>query len=158
MTTLENSSEEKSTHLPKWLIWSLIIVSFIGFLDASYLTIAHYTGLALRCSVFSGCEQVTTSPYSVVLGIPVALMGVLYYLTILLATLFYYDSRKSYLPKYIAWATNAGLAASVWFVFLQLFVIKAICQYCMISATTSTLLFIFGIIIIKQYGEKKPQQ
>lgn len=158
MTTLENSSEEKSTHLPKWLIWSLIIVSFIGFLDASYLTIAHYTGLALRCSVFSGCEQVTTSPYSVVLGIPVALMGVLYYLTILLATLFYYDSRKPSLPKYIAWATNAGLAASVWFVFLQLFVIKAICQYCMISATTSTLLFIFGIIIIKQYGEKKHQQ
>lgn len=147
-----------STHLPKWLIWSLIIVSFIGFLDASYLTIAHYTGLALRCSVFNGCDQVTTSPYSVILGVPVALLGVFYYLAILLATLFYFDSRKACLPKYIAWATNAGLVASVWFVFLQLFVIKAICQYCMISATTSTLLFIFGIIIIKQYGEKKPQQ
>lgn len=158
MTNLDNSSEMPSTHLPKWLIWSLIIVSFIGFLDASYLTIAHYTGLALRCSVFNGCDQVTTSPYSVILGIPVALLGVFYYLAILLATLFYFDSRKAWLPKYIAWATNAGLAASVWFVFLQLFVIKAICQYCMISATTSTLLFIFGIIIIKQYGEKKPQQ
>ena len=158
MTNLDNSSEMPSTHLPKWLIWSLIIVSFIGFLDASYLTIAHYTGLALRCSVFNGCDQVTTSPYSVILGIPVALLGVFYYLAILLATLFYFDSRKAWLPKYIAWATNAGLAASVWFVFLQLFVIKAICQYCMISATTSTLLFIFGIMIIKQYGEKKPQQ
>ena len=158
MTTLDSSSEMQSTHLPKWLIWSLIIVSFIGFLDASYLTIAHYTGLALRCSVFSGCDQVTTSPYSVVLGVPVALMGVFYYLSILMATLFYFDTRKPYLPKYIAWATNAGLVASFWFVFLQLFVIKAICQYCMISAVTSTLLFIFGIIIIKKYGNKTHHQ
>lgn len=158
MTNLETSSETPLTHLPKWLIWSLIIVSFIGFLDASYLTIAHYTGLALRCSVFTGCDQVTTSQYSEILGVPVALLGVFYYLTILLATLFYFDSRKDWLPRYIAWATCAGLAASVWFVVLQIFVIKAICEYCMISATTSTLLFIFGIIIVKKYGKKHQQQ
>ena len=157
MTNSENLSEMPSMHPPKWLIWSLIMVSFIGFLDASYLTIAHYTGLALRCSVFSGCDQVTTSPYSMILGIPVALLGVFYYLTILLATLFYFDSKKSSLPRYIAWATCAGLVASIWFVYLQIFVIKAICQYCMISATTSTLLFIFGIIILKKYA-KKPLQ
>ena len=157
MTNLENSLETPSTHLPKWLIWSLIVTSFVGFLDASYLTIAHYTGLALRCSVFNGCEQVTTSKYSVLLGIPVALLGMGYYLAILLATLFYFDSRKAFLPRYIAWATCAGILASIWFVVLQLFIIKAICQYCMISAITSTLLFIFGIIIVKQYGKAKPQ-
>jgi uncharacterized membrane protein len=133
------------------------LVSFVGFLDASYLTIAHYTGVSLRCTVFNGCEQVTTSKYSEILGIPVALLGVLYYLTILLTTLFYFDSRKDCLPRYIAWATCAGMSASVWFVFLQVFIIKAICQYCMVSATTSTLLFIFGIIIIKQYGKKTHQ-
>lgn len=158
MTNLENSSEMPSTHLPKWLIWSLIIVSFIGFLDASYLTIAHYTGLSLRCSVFNGCEEVTTSKYSEIFGIPVALMGIFYYLAILLTTLFYYDSRKASLPRYIAWASCFGMSASVWFVVLQLFVIKAICQYCMISATTSTLLFIFGIIILKKHGKKNQQQ
>ncbi|MBI5754449.1 vitamin K epoxide reductase family protein [Candidatus Peregrinibacteria bacterium] len=157
MTISENSSATPSmpsANLPKWLIWSLIIVSFLGFLDASYLTVAHYTGLTLRCNVFSGCEQVTTSPYSVVFGIPVALGGMFYYLTVLLATLFYFDSKKHGLLKYIASLTCVGFAASAWFVYLQLFVIKAICQYCMISATTSALLFIFGLIIFKKYAKK----
>lgn len=158
MTTSENLSATPSRHLPKWLIWSFIIISFLGFLDSSYLTIAHFTGISLRCTVFSGCNQVTTSPYSLVLGIPVALLGMFYYLTILLTTLFYFDTKKAELPKFIAWLTCLGFAASAWFVYLQIFVIKAICQYCIISAVTSTLLFIFGIIIFKKYYGKKNQQ
>ncbi len=156
MKTSENSSATPSNSLPKWLIWSLILVSFLGFLDSSYLTIAHYTGLSLRCTVFSGCNQVTTSPYSLILGIPVALLGIFYYLTILLATLFYYDGivhmrHQTSLPMRMAYLTCIGFLVSVWFIYLQLFVIKAICQYCMFSAVTSTLLFIFGIIIFKKY-------
>lgn len=158
MTTSENQSAPRSMHLPKWLIWSFIIISFLGFLDASYLTIAHYTGLALRCSVFTGCEQVTTSPYSVIFGVPLALLGMFYYLTMLLLTFFYFDSKKESLPKLIAWLSCAGFLATIWFVYLQLFVIKAICEYCMISATTSTLLFILGLIILKKYAKTTHHQ
>lgn len=153
MSNSEHSSETPSRHLPKWLIFAFIIVSFIGFLDASYLTIAHYTGLELRCSIFNGCQKVTTSEYSTVFGFPVALLGVFYYLSILLLSLFYFDTKKKKILKYIMPLTAMGILASAWFVYVQIFALKSICQYCMISAGTSTLLFIFGFITYKKYGK-----
>lgn len=149
MTTLEHSSGKPSSLLPKWLMWGLIIVSFIGFLDASYLTVAHYGGIDLTCTILKGCEEVTTSEYSVIFGVPLALLGVFYYLTVLLLSLIYFDTKNRFILKIIPPLTVAGLFASAWFVYLQLFVIKAICEYCMISAATSTTLFIFGIFIFK---------
>lgn len=149
MKTLENSSARPSKALPNWLIFGLIGISFIGFLDASYLTIAHYTGATLNCSILKGCEQVTNSPYSVILNVPVALLGSLYYLTVLILSLLYFDTKNASILKIIAPFTLLGFAASVWFVYLQFFVIKALCQYCMVSALTSTLLFVLGILIFK---------
>jgi len=146
MKTLENSSAQPSKVLPSWLIFSLIGVSFIGFLDASYLTISHYTGAALNCSVLKGCEQVTNSPYSVIFNIPVALLGSLYYLTVLILSILYFDTKNSSILKIIAPFTILGFGASVWFVYLQFFVIKALCQYCMVSALTSTILFVLGLL------------
>lgn len=149
MKTLENSSATPSKALPNWLIFGLIGIGFIGFLDASYLTISHYTGATLNCSILKGCEQVTNSPYAVILNVPVALLGALYYLTILILSLLYFDTKNAFILKIIAPFTLLGFAASIWFVYLQFFVIKALCQYCMVSALTSTLLFVLGILIFK---------
>lgn len=149
MMTLEHSSGKPSSLLPKWLMWGLIIVSFLGFLDASWLTVAHYAGLDLNCTILKGCEEVTTSEYSLILGLPVALLGVFYYLTVLLLSLIYFDTKNRFILKIIPPLTVAGLLASAWFVYLQFFIIKAICEYCMLSAATSTTLFIFGIFIWK---------
>lgn len=149
MKNLENSSATPLKLLiPKWLIWSLIIVSFLGFLDASYLTIAHYTGSQLNCSIIKGCDQVTTSVYSEIFGIPVALLGMFYYLTVLLLTLFYFDSKNQTILKLIFPLTCLGLIASAWFMYAQFFLIKALCQYCIVSAITSTALFILGILTL----------
>lgn len=150
MMTLEHSSGKPSSLLPKWLMLGLIIVSFIGFLDASYLTVAHYGGIDLTCTILKGCEEVTTSEYAVIFGVPVALLGVFYYLTVLLLGLIYFDTKKRIILKIIPPLTVAGLFASAWFVYLQLFVIKAICEYCVISAATSATLFIFGIFVFKK--------
>ncbi|MBL4694621.1 vitamin K epoxide reductase family protein [Candidatus Gracilibacteria bacterium] len=129
--------------LPKWLLWGLIIVSFIGFLDATYLTILHYTGADALCAI-GGCNEVLTSEYSIIFGIPMALLGAIYYLSVFLLSVFYYESRNAKVLKILSLYTIAGLLASAYFVYLQLFVIGKICQYCMLSATTSTILFIFG--------------
>lgn len=155
MKNLDRSSatQLKPHHkmLPKWLIWAIIIVSFLGFLDASYLTIAHYTGSQLNCSIIKGCDQVTTSSYSEIFGIPVALLGMFYYLTVLLLTLFYFDSKNQTILKLIFPLTCLGLIASAWFMYAQIFIIKALCQYCIVSAITSTTLFILGISTLKKY-------
>lgn len=150
---LKNNNFANFTFLP---------VSFLGFLDASYLTIKHFVGTPLPCSILRGCEEVTGSQYSMIGGIPVALLGAIYYLTIFVLVILYLNKKKSSLRnadgniddddgllRLIARLTIIGVLASLWFVFLQVFVIKAICLYCIFSAITSFLLFAFGIYVLK---------
>lgn len=125
--------------------WLFLALSFVGFLDASYLTASHYSGVPVICSVLDGCEKVTASVYSTLGNIPVALMGMVYYFTILFAMAWFLSTRDKKSIIFASGLTAAGFLASLWFVYLQLFVIKAICFYCMISAATSTFLFILGI-------------
>lgn len=135
--------------LPNWLLFSLIIISFLGFMDASYLTIQHFTGATLNCSIIKGCDVVTSSKYSQIFGIPIALFGLLYYLTILIGTLIYYDTRNIKIIKVIQPLTVLGFLFSGWLIYAMFFLIKALCQYCLLSALTSTLLFIFGLFTLK---------
>ncbi|MBI2990103.1 MAG: vitamin K epoxide reductase family protein [Candidatus Magasanikbacteria bacterium] len=133
----------------------MIISALFGFSDASYLSFKDYMGQIPSCSILKGCETVATSSYSHVLGLPVALLGALYYFLILILTIAYLDRKKENLLRYTAYFTWAGLLASLWFTYLQVFVIKAICLYCIGSALSSSLLFIFGQIILFYLPSKK---
>ncbi|MSU75405.1 MAG: vitamin K epoxide reductase family protein [Candidatus Magasanikbacteria bacterium] len=143
-----------SNHMSKKIFATIFLVlALLGFLDASYLTLQHYRGVVPPCAIVSGCEQVTTSQYSLIFGIPVALLGALYYLTILILSIAHLDTKRDTLLKYAAYFTACGLLASLWFIFLQAFVIKAWCIYCLGSATTSILLFIAGIIYLHRQSK-----
>lgn len=130
------------------LLFFFPILGAAGFADATYLAAKHFLGTPLPCSILKGCEQVTTSQYSLFFGIPVALLGSLYYLTILILAVIYFDTKKPTVLKLLAYLTPLGFLASLIFVYLQIFIIKAICLYCMVSATTSTLLFIIGMVYL----------
>ena len=135
--------------LPKWLPWSFIIVALAGFTDSIYLTVNHFSGTELNCNVFDGCNVVTASPYSEIFGFPVALLGAIFYFSVLFLTLLYIDRGKKGILTLIPPITIAGLLASAWFTYLQFFVIEALCQYCLLSAVTSTILFILGMVLSK---------
>lgn len=136
----------------KWIVYSLLFLSLIGFLDADYITVKHYLGVPLTCSVFEGCEKVTTSQYAAIGGIPVALFGAVYYLSILVLTILYLDTEKVWAIRLISRFSVVGFLVSLWFIYLQLFVIKAICFYCVVSAITSTSIFIVGMrLMVKEY-------
>ena len=152
MTNLPISLMRPSKTIPKWIIFALVAVSLIGLADSSYLTAKHYLGSPVNCSIFNGCEKVTTSPYSIILGVPVELLGVLYYFSFLLLIIFYIDTRREKILEFTARFSIIGVIASFWFLFLQIFIIKALCLYCLISATSSALLFILGIIFLKRKG------
>lgn len=127
------------------IAWLLLLVAFLGFVDATYLTVKHYRGDTINCLLTSGCNTVTQSRYSEIFGVPVALLGSLYYLSVFLLCIAYFDRKQ---PKILALAatyTVVGLVASAYFVALQAFVIKAWCQYCLASAVTSTVLFGLGV-------------
>lgn len=135
--------------IPNWLITGLAVISLIGFVDATYLTIEHYRGETPNCSLLNGCDIVVTSQYATVAGIPVALGGSIYYLTVLLLIIAYFDTKKTNLLIFIPPLTTLAFLATLWFVYAQLILIKALCLYCLGSAVTSTILFILGIILAK---------
>lgn len=145
MKPLKTSSKVNSMP-PKWVTVGWLVFSFIGFLDSTYLTIQHYRGALIGCSILSNCEEVTTSEYSVIAGIPLALLGALYYLTIFLLTIAYFDTKHSRILTVIPLLTILGFVASLILVYLQVFVIHALCLYCLMSALTSTGLFILAMI------------
>lgn len=133
----------------KALVFSFV-VALVGFADAVYLSIEHFRGVIPPCTV-SGCEVVLSSSYATVLGIPVALFGVAYYLAILVGLMIYFDARNLKVLGYVLLLTTIGFIISLWLLFVQAFLIHSFCQYCLLSLTTSTLLFIASAIIFSKY-------
>lgn len=142
----------------------LLIMAVLGFADAAYLTIEHYRGVIPPCSVLQGCETVLTSSYSVIFGVPVSLMGGLYYLLVAIGAFMYLESKHgkgeiaAYHASVLKWTliiTALGFGMSLWFVYIQLFVLHSICIYCMGSAITSIALFIIAIAMLRHSSIKQ---
>jgi len=141
--------------VPRWLIAAILIISFIGFIDATYLTVEHYSGGVINCNILKGCDQVTTSKYSFILGIPVALLGSIYYLAMFIAAILYLDRKNLRVIRAASWFSISGFIFSIWFTAVQAFIIKAYCQYCLLSALTSTAIFGLGMwLLIKSRSQK----
>ncbi|MBI2669548.1 MAG: vitamin K epoxide reductase family protein [Candidatus Yanofskybacteria bacterium] len=133
--------------IPKWLLISFVLVSFTGFLDSSFLSLEHYNRGILPCYIFSGCDEVTASRYATVAGVPISLAGATFYLSILIAAIFYLDTKNAKALKILKFLPAVGFLASLWLLFLQFFIIKAICFYCILSLVSSTMLFILGLYL-----------
>ena len=120
--------------------WLVALVALVGLVDASYLTAEHLSGNSVRCMIVSGCDEVLQSSYSTVAGgVPVAALGALAYFTAFsLATLaaFGYDGARRLLVPLVA----LMFLATLWFLYLQAFVIHAFCVYCLLSAAVTTTL------------------
>jgi uncharacterized membrane protein len=126
-----------------------LTISLIGFVDATYLTIQHYRGASLDCYVLRDCEEVTTSEYATIGLIPIALVGALYYLSIILLSAAYLDTKRNRLLTIISLLTTFGFLVSLILVYLQIFVIRALCSYCFLSALASTALFTLAMISVR---------
>ncbi len=148
MTNSKISSIKPLLKIPKLLIFAFLIASFIGFFDATYITAKQYLGTPFNCFI-NGCEDVIASQYATIGNIPTALLGVIYYLIIFIFVVAYLDTKKRFFINFIAKFVVVGLIASIWFLFVQFFIIKALCLYCLISAGVSIILFILGILVIK---------
>ncbi|MDO8658841.1 MAG: vitamin K epoxide reductase family protein [Candidatus Levybacteria bacterium] len=68
---------------PRIILVLIAMFSFLGFLDAVYLTITHYQNVLPPCSLKLGCEKVLTSQFSTIIGIPISLLGSIYYLIVM---------------------------------------------------------------------------
>ena len=122
--------------------WDVVaaVLALAGLLDASYLTAEHLSGNSVRCMIVTGCDEVLQSSYSTVAGgVPVAAVGALaYFAAFSLATLaaYGYEGARRLLVPLVA----VMFLATLWFLYLQAFVIRAYCVYCLLSAAVTTTL------------------
>jgi uncharacterized membrane protein len=117
-----------------------VVLAGVGV--ASYLTYVHYAGLQPFCAGGGhGCERVQSSSYARLGGIPVALVGLAGYLAIAAALLA--PGERARLAA--AALAVSGFGFSAYLTYLELFVIDAICQWCVASAVLLTLLSVITV-------------
>ena len=139
-----------------WFLTAFLVASLVGFTDAAYLTIKYYNNLSVSCGILGGnCERVTASQYATVGDIPVALLGAFYYFVLFVLILLYLKFSREGIIDLTARLTLVGFLVSLWLLYLQLFVIKAVCLYCLISALSSTVLFVLGLWYLRIKGRNK---
>jgi len=124
--------------LDRRLYRTALALSVIGIAVAAYLVYVHYAGIEPACST-GGCEVVQTSAWADVYGVPVALIGLLGYISILSSLLVLRGDAQLFAS---AGLSLIGFLYSGYLTYQELFTIKAICQWCVASAVILTLLAI----------------
>ena len=129
------------------------LVALAGLFIALYLTLYKlgYIG-TLACAVGS-CETVQTSRWATFLGLPVGAWGVGYYLAVLALALVGLRpalSERRGVSQLLVAMTGVGLLFSAWLTYLELFVIHAICQWCVISAVLTAVLFAIAWLDLRE--------
>ena len=121
------------------------LVSLLGLADAIYLTVEHITGQSVRCTIVAGCQEVLSSSYSVMFGVPLAALGAAAYFSVFsLATLAAFGYR--FAGQLLLPLVGVMCITSLWLIYLQAFVIHAYCQYCLFSAAVTFVLTILVVL------------
>jgi uncharacterized membrane protein len=127
-------------------------VAVVGIGVATYITIADSGGGAPACLAGGGgCETVASSSYSHILGVNIAVFGIVAYVLLVAAALLRGD-----LARMAGFAISlGGFGFSVYLTYLELFKIEAICQWCVASAVLMTVLFGLNAVRMVGYAGKE---
>ena len=126
--------------------------SLIGFLVSWYIYYKkNHTKEKLVCHIGNDCEKVVNSNYSKVLGIPLEVLGVAYYLFLSLMVIATHLGSFTLFGfmifDLILVASTGAFVFSVFLIYIQAFVIRDWCEYCLISATMSVAIFLIEILL-----------
>ena len=128
-------------------------LAVIGVIDTIYLSYVKIAHQEVFCGGSRACDTVNTSPYSVIGGIPIAYLGFIANLVILLILTM--ETRgsfwKQYSPLIVFGITLAGTLYSFYLTYIEIAVLRAICPYCVVNAVV--MLFLFVITLIRLFGD-----
>ena len=134
--------------MDKWLNRIFIALVLIGMAVSIYMTVYKLTDNSSMCLGSGDCSVVNASQYSEVNGIPVAVIGLAGYGAILV--LLWLGRRGGYFdengPLLIFGLSLTGFLFNIYLIYVELFLIKAFCPFCITSQVAMTLIFILSII------------
>lgn len=142
--------------MDKWLYRASMVLVVIGLLVSVYMTIYKLTENNAMCLGSGDCSTVNASKYSEIYGIPVGAVGVLGYAAILALHLF--ENRNKFLRQngllFIFGLALTGFLFTLYLVYVEFAILKAICPFCLTSQISMTIIFIISVIRFVQ----QPQQ
>ena len=121
---------------------AIALVAFIGMIDTFYLSIKRDSG-PIPCHVTQGCNDVLTSDFSEAAGIPISWFGLLFYLFVFSGAVFE-AAGAARTQRWIFWAAAAAFVVSLGLTGIQAFVLRAYCEYCLVSAGLVTTIFLLS--------------
>ncbi len=144
--------------VPGWVSLTSLGLSLAALAIASYLTVTHYTDpAALACpdTGIVNCTLVTTSSWSVLVGVPLAVLGVVWaVLMTALTTPWAWRSAARWVDGARLAVSGAGAAMVLYLVYVELFRIGAICLWC--TAMHVTAVCLFGVILAGRAASLHP--
>jgi uncharacterized membrane protein len=134
--------------MDKKLYWGTIIAALVGAAVSIYMTIYKLTDNNTMCLGSGDCATVNASKYSEIYGIPLGVIGLVGYAGILLVLWLEKNHPlfKDYGNMLAMGMSFAGFIYSIYLTYLEIYVIKAICPFCVASAVAITLCFAFTFI------------
>lgn len=127
------------------------IFSLLGFGVASFLFYEYSFNGPIFCPTGQGCEIVRASSYSHIAGIPVPILGVAYYFTMAaLSVVHSHQLSHKLVRKLQLLAAAAAVAFGIYLTFLEAFVIRAYCFWCVVSFIISIAIFLAIILSRKE--------
>ncbi len=132
---------------------AVMALAGVGLADALYLVWVHAAASKLACPIGS-CDVVNASRYAAVWGFPVAGIGVAGYLALLaLGAMAWQAEGEGARRRWLRWAFGGSLAGvlyAIYLTYLELFVIKAICFWCVVSAIVITLICLTSSLALRR--------
>lgn len=156
--TLEVRDEAAERGPAPWLQIAALVLALAGLGVSIYLTIAHFTESALAGCSESGlvnCTKVTTSPESYVFGIPVAVLGLAFFVfaVAIMSPWAWQSARREIHLARIA-SMVVGIGFVLYLVYAELFIIGSICLYCTSVHVITFVLFVLTVFAAAVWGLK----
>ncbi len=135
--------------MDKKLFWASVALAVLGIAVSIYMTVYKITSNSAMCLGSGDCSTVNASRYSEIYGIPVAVVGVAGYLAILALLLLEQRGDKFFRqnsPLGVFGLSVGGFGFTLYLVYIEAFILKAYCPFCVTSQVTMTILFILSVI------------
>lgn len=132
--------------------WILVVLDVAGLLIAGYLSVVELGGGVPACGPLRGCETVATSEYARIGGIPVAVFGVALSLILLTLAFAWIRTDNPLLLDVHCGLSLIGVIFEVYFLTLQVFVIRAVCVWCTLYGLTLIARFLVALVIWVRQG------
>lgn len=118
----------------------IIAAGLAGFADATYLSVKHLYKSDAGCLVTEGCDVVLNSEYAVLLGVPLAYLGMAYYTVVLALVTAEWAHRNAIFNQMLKGVVIAGLGFSAYLLYVQAIVLNAFCSWCLFSAGITVIM------------------